>query len=1053
MAEINHEQQSFNYGEVKADLDYSSRDNQRAYYSGLQVAKDIFINSLGSAYMRPCFDPLNVIYSLTDVNRMLPFDVGTLDSRIIVFKTSRRIDIVKPIANATPIRITHNINYPARFYEEMTYVQNLQTLLLFHPDFAPLQLKVEIDETTEEETWTLTPIEFVLPAFYPFSSDVTVTTKDGPGSNRNRTFSKGGSISLKFSKPIFDSAYLGRYLWLGVGGNGITVRIDNLGEVAEQVDGENRYDSPTATVVSEIKQSEGSTERSVTPTNIATREINVAQEYFNDDTSTTHVKLDDKTKTYIPATNTIRNAATLLGEVRFGTDDVNRRYVEFDFGEEGELIDFIDDFDDNVTLTIKAAGTFVKSEDITFTAPSAGTEQQATNYENQSFILTPTSRRIDVYNLPTGAHARKIDLHPDNTTARGIDTDGTVIYVPDARSLRVVSPEGSTTARWIYTYDFESGTFLNRYPLTRLNSNPYGCIVTGADVYVYDRSYSKFYVYDNFSFDNIPDAEFRAVSSVTDLATDGFAIYALRGTRVYVYDINSRSRDSSLDIESSQFSSAGAGSPSGLFFWNDRLYVVDRTDHVMYAFDFRTKTYIKQSASDFSYVQFKGITRVSSVDPYRIFDSSAVQSGNFTFKGKVFALGDFNVINEIVQGSSIIDKVYIEYTKEQSTVKVVELTPPDIFQHLQQSIEWSEEAWNADRGYPRCAAFHKDRMLIGGTKSLPSTLLGSKQQDFYNFEPGSDALFGFDKEVPGASRIFIQNLDARQDVLIFTDRGVFALRTPEGLRPGPDDGHVELQDEYGTNPLKPQKYKNFIFYYGDDNRSLFKARYNDIDKSYVSENMSTISQQKVTQPNSLDFIENWHDATYNLALTVSGGHIHCFSFDPGDQDRLPVRAWSEWITRNGRFLEGVKVGQDYIVATERYGRVHLEKMVVRRSDDTIRDGFTNEPVDSAMESLPLPMAKGTGEVVIGKQHAIREVDLMCHVINPLTMTVNSTGRRLQSRSRTFQQVTPSLNKPNVLQPVNFKRKSYAGTSHTIRIETSDPNGFECQGLKIRGSAG
>ena len=47
-----------------------------------------------------------------------------------------------------------------------------------------------------------------------------------------------------------------------------------------------------------------------------------------------------------------------------------------------------------------------------------------------------------------------------------------------------------------------------------------------------------------------------------------------------------------------------------------------------------------------------------------------------------------------------------------------------------------EDAWSTTKGYPKSGAFHEGRLYIGGSKSLPANVWGSRVGQFFNFDPG-----------------------------------------------------------------------------------------------------------------------------------------------------------------------------------------------------------------------------------------------------------------------------------------------------------------------------
>lgn len=53
------------------------------------------------------------------------------------------------------------------------------------------------------------------------------------------------------------------------------------------------------------------------------------------------------------------------------------------------------------------------------------------------------------------------------------------------------------------------------------------------------------------------------------------------------------------------------------------------------------------------------------------------------------------------------------------------------------TIDWQEQAFSAVRGYPICAVYHQDRLVIGGSRDLPNRLWFSQSGDLWNFDKGT----------------------------------------------------------------------------------------------------------------------------------------------------------------------------------------------------------------------------------------------------------------------------------------------------------------------------
>ena len=53
------------------------------------------------------------------------------------------------------------------------------------------------------------------------------------------------------------------------------------------------------------------------------------------------------------------------------------------------------------------------------------------------------------------------------------------------------------------------------------------------------------------------------------------------------------------------------------------------------------------------------------------------------------------------------------------------------------TVDWVEQAFSAARGWPACAVFHQDRLVIGGSRDLPNRLWFSRSGQLWNFNKGT----------------------------------------------------------------------------------------------------------------------------------------------------------------------------------------------------------------------------------------------------------------------------------------------------------------------------
>jgi len=91
-----------------------------------------------------------------------------------------------------------------------------------------------------------------------------------------------------------------------------------------------------------------------------------------------------------------------------------------------------------------------------------------------------------------------------------------------------------------------------------------------------------------------------------------------------------------------------------------------------------------------------------------------------------------------------------------------------------ETVDWEESAFSPQRGWPNSVTFHQNRLVVGGSKSLPNRLWFSKSADLFNFDIGT----GLDDE---AIEFTIKLKDSKQPIgkidamIYFQDGGDMAM--------------------------------------------------------------------------------------------------------------------------------------------------------------------------------------------------------------------------------------------------------------------------------------
>lgn len=227
-------------------------------------------------------------------------------------------------------------------------------------------------------------------------------------------------------------------------------------------------------------------------------------------------------------------------------------------------------------------------------------------------------------------------------------------------------------------------------------------------------------------------------------------------------------------------------------------------------------------------------------------------SGNVTLTSQnvYFAAGDVGqYINASPQGRAKI----VEFVDNRNVKAHTEI--PFFNTDLIAQGNWSKEegyenTWSNGRGWPRSATFHEGRLFFGGSKSRPTTLWGSRVNDFFNFEYAE----GLDDEaleatIDTSQLNTITDIYSGRDLQVFTIGGEFYV--PQALLDPitPSNFIVRSSTKIGA--------KNNFPVIGLDSGTLFLQRqgksinellFTDTEATYIANNVTLLSGHLVKNP-------------------------------------------------------------------------------------------------------------------------------------------------------------------------------------------------------------
>ena len=219
---------------------------------------------------------------------------------------------------------------------------------------------------------------------------------------------------------------------------------------------------------------------------------------------------------------------------------------------------------------------------------------------------------------------------------------------------------------------------------------------------------------------------------------------------------------------------------------------------------------------------------------------------NLTASANVFEAGHngtrLRVGNKEVQIVSVASPTVVSATVIETLVSTA------------ATVDWEEQAFSSVRGYPATAAFHQDRLVIGGSRDLPNRMWFSQSGDLFNFHLGT----GLDSEAIEFG-IFSDQVNAIRGVFsgrhlqVFTSGSEWMV-TGDPLTPS--TVQIKRQTRVGSiidRYISPIDVDGATLFVARNGQELREFIYTDVENAYRSTDLALLSRHIITTPIDQDF--------------------------------------------------------------------------------------------------------------------------------------------------------------------------------------------------------
>lgn len=235
-----------------------------------------------------------------------------------------------------------------------------------------------------------------------------------------------------------------------------------------------------------------------------------------------------------------------------------------------------------------------------------------------------------------------------------------------------------------------------------------------------------------------------------------------------------------------------------------------------------------------------------------------------------------------------------------------------------------EPAWSVSRGWPISGTFHSGRLWIGGSKSRPTTLWGSRVGIFYDFNLGTQLDDdGIEATLDTDQLNRINNVYSGRNLMVFTTGAEFIIPTSLNDPIVPANISTLRQTRVGSQRgLRVTDIEGGVFYIQNGGQSVQEFIFTDTQQAYNNNLISLLSGHLIKNP--IDFC-------VRRATSLDDGALMAIVRGDGNatigtiQRSQNIASFTSHTTA-GSFLACGADYNDLYFGVTREGKVYLERM-------------------------------------------------------------------------------------------------------------------------------
>lgn len=258
-----------------------------------------------------------------------------------------------------------------------------------------------------------------------------------------------------------------------------------------------------------------------------------------------------------------------------------------------------------------------------------------------------------------------------------------------------------------------------------------------------------------------------------------------------------------------------------------------------------------------------------------------------------------------------------------------------------------EPAWSDTRGWPSCAAFHQERLVLANTRSIPHGMWLSVLFQVYDFDDSEEldnnAISDYSAKTP------IIALSSTKTLIAHCDQGTYSTPLTENAPLTPRNFNLVEQNPDGINFVQPVFIDNQIIYVDKAASNVKNMAWDIGQSSYVNTNISIQSSHIPRDPIDMStFSEPYYTDGLYVFIVNRDGTLAIYQ----TLSEQNINAWTPATSTNGLFIRTATIGNKAWFV--------MERQIPAAQAPTAITGFNGPPVNTLTSvAHGLSLAVGT----------------------------------------------------------------------------------------------